>query len=101
MGEFFKSGKGLFVGKIEYPLVRLDHLKIEGGDLVKEHLRGSKPSLLSWPVLQALSDGGSRLCHAYLSLLSCVSVMFLFLAASRIAISSIAVRLIPSAWLIA
>jgi hypothetical protein len=80
--------------------MRGDHLKVKGRDLVEQKFGGRKPVRMCNAVLQALSDGDHSRSHAYLSLLSCVSVMFLFLAASRIAISNIAVRLMPDAWLI-
>ncbi len=43
MGEPFECGEGLFRREVEHARMSLDHLEVEGGHLIKEHLIGSKP----------------------------------------------------------
>ena len=68
MGEGFQGCERLFVGEIEHALMGLDHLKVEGRNLIEEGLSGSKPRRMMRGIVQLLPDRRGCLCHASLVL---------------------------------
>src|SRR6266496_3986519 len=71
MGERFKNGERFLVGAIQDLLMGSDDLKIEGGHLVEEVFRCSKPGSMSRLIAKRLSNGFGCLCHEDCSPLSC------------------------------
>src|SRR2546430_9958564 len=71
MGERFKDGERFLVGAIQDLLMSSDDLKIEGGHLVEEVFRCSKPGGMSRLIAKRLSNGFGCLCHEDCSPLSC------------------------------
>src|SRR5437763_10593145 len=63
VGELFKGGERIFIGEIEYVLMCLNDLKIEGHNLIEENLIGSKPRSVIRLVVQDLLDGRGGFCH--------------------------------------
>src|SRR6266567_8862374 len=63
VGELFEGRERIFIGEIEYVLMCLDDLKIEGSNLIEEHLSGSKPRSMNVLVVQDLLDGRGCFCH--------------------------------------
>ena len=64
MGEPFECGEGLFRREVEHAGMSLDHLEVEGGHVIKEHLIGSKPRGMIGLVVYDLLDRGGGFCHA-------------------------------------
>ena len=64
MGKLFKSSEGIFVGKVQHFLMRLDHPKVEGHNPIEENLIGSKPRAITGLIGQDLLDCRGRFCHA-------------------------------------
>ena len=63
VGELFKGGERIGIGEIEYVLIGLNDLKIEGSNLIEESLIGSKPRSVIALVVQDLLDGRGCFCH--------------------------------------
>ena len=75
VGKLFQGGERLFRRKIKHAGVSLDHLKVEGNNVIKMSLIGSKPrSMIGWGVQDLLDRGGS-FSHASL-LLSWLFLIF-------------------------
>src|SRR5205807_9739495 len=61
--ELFQGCECFFAGKIKGTWMSLDNLEIEGGDLIEQRLRRSKPGGVSSLVAKRLLDGFGRLRH--------------------------------------
>src|SRR3989442_14757804 len=81
MSKLFKSRESLFCRKIKHTRVSLDHLKVEGSNLIEEGGIGSKPRSMIGLVVQDLLDRGGGFGHCSLflpSLLLRLDVAFCF-----------------------
>jgi hypothetical protein len=75
VSQLLKSRERLLSSKIKYAWMCLDHLKVEGRDVIEEGRIGSEPRTVFRLVVEHLLDAGAGFGHALPQSFLCIEVL--------------------------